>query len=65
MIRGRTVRQPPEGVYGRTILAHLGLPDDVMLFCGLAIGERDEEAPVNGFQRERVPLGEQAKFLGF
>lgn len=53
------------GVYGRTIKAELGLPDDTMLFCGLAIGWRDAESPVNGFERERVPLDEQISFLGF
>jgi nitroreductase len=53
------------GTYGRTIKAHLGLADDVMLFCGLAIGWRDETDPVNNFPRERVLLDEQARFLGF
>ncbi len=53
------------GNYGRTIKAHLGLSDDTLLFCGLAIGWRDEAAPVNNFPRERVPLDEQVKFLGF
>ncbi|MBU6267234.1 MAG: nitroreductase [Sphingomonadales bacterium] len=54
------------GVYGRTIKAHLGLDmDDTMLFCGLAIGERDPYAPVNNFERERVPLAENITFLGF
>ena len=54
------------GVYGRTIKAHLGLDmDDTMLFCGLAIGERDADNPLNQFERERVPLDEQIRFLGF
>jgi nitroreductase len=53
------------GTYGRTIKAHLGLSDDTLLFCGLAIGWRDETDPVNSFQRERVPLDEQVRFLGF
>ena len=34
-----------------------------MLFCGLAIGYRDENAPVNTLQSERRPLKEWAKFL--
>lgn len=53
------------GLFGRTIKAELGLPDDHMLFCGLAIGYRKADDPVNGFERERVPLDEQVKFLGF
>ena len=53
------------GVYGRTIKAHLGLSDDTMLFCGIAIGTRDSAHPVNNFERERVPLAEQVSFAGF
>lgn len=53
------------GMYGRTIKAELGLADDVLLFCGLAIGERDAANPVNAFDRPRVPLDEQVVFKGF
>jgi nitroreductase len=53
------------GMYGRTIKAHLGLADDVMLFCGLSIGHRVADDPVNNFERPRVPLDEHATFLGF
>jgi nitroreductase len=60
-----TCPQEYMGMYGRTIKAHLGLPDDHMLFCGIAIGWADREAPVNNFARERVPLDEQVTFMGF
>ncbi|MBJ7483868.1 nitroreductase [Brevundimonas sp.] len=53
------------GMYGRTIKDQLGLSDDTLLFCGLAIGQRDPKAPANGFQRERVPLTEHVTFQGF
>lgn len=53
------------GHYGRTIKAHLGMSDDTMLFCGLAIGHRREGAAINGFERERVALEEQVTFAGF
>ncbi|PEQ13342.1 nitroreductase [Novosphingobium sp. PC22D] len=52
------------GLYGRTIKAHLGMSEDTMLFCGIAIGWRDADHPVNSFERERVPLDEQVTFLG-
>ncbi len=68
LMRGEGLDTCPQeymGTYGRTIKAHLGLSDDTMLFCGLAIGWRDEDAPVNQFARERVPLAEQVRFLGF
>ena len=53
------------GIYGRTIKAHLGLGDDVLLFCGLSIGERDDANPVNGFARPRVALDDHVTFQGF
>lgn len=53
------------GMYGRTIKDHLGLAEDVLLFCGIAIGWRDASNPVNDFERERVPLDEQVTFAGF
>jgi len=68
LLRGEGLDSCPQeymGLYGRTIRAHLGLPDDVMLFCGIAIGWRDPDAPVNGFERERVSLDEQVLFRGF
>lgn len=52
--------------YANTIRDFLGLDhESTMFFCGMAIGYRDPEAPVNNFERERVPLGEQVKFIGF
>jgi nitroreductase len=68
LVRGEGLDTCPQeymGVYGRTIKRHLGLPEDHMLFCGIAIGWGDRDAPVNGFARERVALDEQVKFLGF
>jgi nitroreductase len=54
------------GVYGRTIKTALDLSqDDVMLFCGLAIGYRDDGHPVNNFARDRVALDNVVKFIGF
>lgn len=52
-------------MYGRTIKLHLGLSDETLLFCGLALGYCDAEAPVNSFDRARVALDEQVRFIGF
>ena len=53
-------------LYANTIRDFLGLDHErYMLFCGMAIGYRDAEAPLNNFERERVPLDEQVKFIGF
>ena len=52
--------------YANVIRDHLGLDHErYMFFCGMAIGYRDPDAPVNNFERESVPLDEHFKFLGF
>jgi nitroreductase len=68
LLRGEGLDSCPQeymGMYGRTIKDQLGLSDDTMLFCGLAIGWADTDAAVNNFVRERAPLAEQVTFLGF
>lgn len=68
LLRGEGLDTCPQeymGVYGRTIKAHLGLADDILLFCGLAIGWRDETAVVNTFARERVTVEDHITFKGF
>ncbi len=53
-------------LYANTIRDFLGLDHErYMFFCGMAIGYRDPDAPVNNFERERVPLDSQVKFIGF
>jgi nitroreductase len=52
--------------YADVIRDFLGLEKErYMLFCGMAIGYRDPDAPVNNFERERVPLDQQVRFIGF
>ena len=41
------------------------LDETHIFFCGIAIGYRDEEDPVNGFDRKREPLESKIQFLGF
>lgn len=36
----------------------LDLPDDVMLFCGIAIGHEDTEHPINNWRSDRAPATE-------
>ena len=52
-------------VYSPQIREVVDIPEDHIFFCGMAIGYRDPDAPVNNFERERVPLDQQVKFLGF
>ena len=52
--------------YANVIRDHLGLDHErTMFFCGMAIGYRDPNAAVNNFERERVPLDEHVRFLGW
>lgn len=52
-------------VYGKTVRDCLDLSDDQILYCGLAIGWRDGEAPVNNFTVPRAPVDEVVKWFGF
>jgi nitroreductase len=51
--------------YGGAIRAHLGLPEDHVLFCAIAIGHADPAAPVNATMTDRAPLSETVRFDGF
>lgn len=49
-----------------TVCAAAGKPLETHIFwCGLSIGWPDMTAPVNNYERPRIPLSEQATFLGF
>lgn len=53
-------------LYGRLIKDHIGVSDEThVFFCGVAIGYRDDAAPVNNYDRPRVPLERQVQFIGF
>ena len=47
----------------RSVQEFCGAPDDEMLFCGMAVGKRDETKSVNGLRSERMPLEQWAKWL--
>ncbi len=53
-------------MHGRLIKEHIGVSDETHLFfCGLSIGYRDAEAPMNNYERTREPLDSVVKFQGF
>lgn len=39
---------------------YLSIPENEMIFCGMAIGHADETAPVNALESERAPLADYA-----
>ena len=49
----------------RTMRAFLQLPDELMLFCGMALGYGDTTAPINSWRSPREPLDSFATFKGF
>jgi nitroreductase len=52
-------------MFPRTVAAHLGMPPELMLFCGMALGVMDETHPVNRWRARRMALEDFAKFRGF
>ena len=50
--------------YPRTVAEFIGLPGELMLFCGMSIGYRNPDSAVNRLVAERAPLEEFARFHG-
>ncbi|MDO8379758.1 nitroreductase [Phenylobacterium sp.] len=48
-----------------TIRQALRIPDELMIFCAMALGHMDEAAPINRVRTERAPLAEFAVLRGF
>jgi nitroreductase len=51
-------------IYPKTIGEFLSLPEDRMLFCGMAIGVADPDEKANQFTSRRAPLSDFARFRG-
>lgn len=49
----------------KTIGDMLGLGEDRLFYCGIALGFADEAQPINGWRTERAPLEDFARFRGF
>jgi nitroreductase len=44
---------------------HFGLPETDLVYCGMALGYADPNAPVNSLRSERATVAEIAEFRGF
>jgi len=55
-----TCPQEAWAVWHRVIREYLNVPQNEMIFCGMAIGRADPSAPVNALVSERAPLEEWA-----
>lgn len=60
-----TCAQEAWSAWHRSVGEFLGLPPELMLFCGMALGYRDESAPINRLRTDRAPLEEFAELRGF
>ncbi len=58
-----TCAQEIWSAYPRTVAEFCGMDDELMLFCGVAIGYRDEDHPVNQLRSEREPLENWVKLV--
>ena len=52
-------------MYGVKMRELLGIDDEHIFFCGMAIGYRDPDAAINNFEVPRTPLNEAVEFRGF
>jgi nitroreductase len=53
-------------MHAKLIKKFIGVSDEThIFFCGIAIGYRDEDAAVNGFERQREPVEGNVRFIGF
>lgn len=60
-----TCPQEAWSVWHRTVGEFLQVPPQLMLFAGMALGCKDETAPINRLHTERAPLAELATLRGF
>jgi nitroreductase len=47
------------------VARHIELPAERILYCGMALGYADEEAPINSLRTEREKVDAFARFRGF
>jgi len=66
--RGMGLDTCPQAAFAphhRTIRAHLPIPQEEVVVCGMALGYADPAAPENALVTERVPAREFCTFLGW
>ena len=59
-----TCAQESWSAWTPTISEFLEIPDELMLYCGLALGYMDEDHPINNWRTERAELSEFVKWYG-
>ncbi|HEB89814.1 MAG TPA: nitroreductase [Deltaproteobacteria bacterium] len=57
-----TCAQEAWSLWGKSIREFTGIPEEDVVFCGIALGHANPDAPVNALRTERAPLEEFATF---
>ncbi len=60
-----TCPQEAWAIWHKTVAEFVGMPPELMLCCGMALGYMDESAPVNGLRTRRAGLDDFATLRGF
>ncbi|MEX1153586.1 nitroreductase [Parvibaculum sp.] len=60
-----TCPQEAWAIWYKTVGEFVGIPEELMLFCGMGLGYMDEAAPINQLRTDRAPLEEFTTFSGF
>ena len=60
-----TAPQEAWAIWYKTVGEFVGIPEELMLFCGMGLGYMDEAAPINQLRTDRAPLEEFVTFSGF
>lgn len=66
--RGMGLDTCPQAAFAphhRTIRAHLSIPEEEVVVCGMALGHSDPAAPENTLVTERAPAAEFCRFEGW
>ena len=58
-----TCPQEAWAIKQESVTAFVEAPDELMLFCGMAIGYKDDEAKINKLRTERRPFEDWATFV--
>ena len=58
-----TCAQEAWAVHEPAAMEFAGVPEELQLFCGMAIGTTDTDHPINGWRSDREPLEAFATFL--
>ena len=58
-----TCPQEAWAVYEQAVSEFVGAPEEQRIFCGVAIGHADPDAPINSLVTDREPLDVFATFL--